>query len=522
MSIRYHIFFSFSIRNIVQNKQNGLVQNTEFNQNAHRWIDIAYKSMIICTWPLGHFYFAKKGGRNMYKRYIGDRAFYRRVFAIALPMIIQNGITNFVNLLDNIMVGQLGATAMSGVSVVNQFIFIFNLFLYGANSGAGIFAAQFHGSGDHKGVRYAMRFKLLCGLLLTIVGGIVFALVPDQLIALFLQGEATPEQIAQTMTHGLSYVKVAVWGLLPFALSSTYSTTLRECGQAKIPMYAGIAAVLTNLSLNYVLIFGHFGAPAMGVRGAALATLISRFVELGIVAGYTHLTAQSFAKGLYRSIRIPGSLLKKIIIKGMPLLLNEGLWSLGITTLNQCYSTCGFNVVTATNIASTVSNLAGVVTMAMGNTLGILMGQLMGAGTDAEDIRDQNRKLLTLNVGLGVVFGGLLIAISGLFPRFYKTSEEIRHLATALICIIGAVRPFITYMYGSYYTLRSGGKTFITFLYDAGCLWALTVPTAFILSRYTNISILPLYMICQIPDMLKCILGAVLLKKGKWVQNLTK
>lgn len=470
----------------------------------------------------GPFLFYGKEGGEVLKRYIGEPAFYKRVFGIALPIIIQNGITNFVNMLDNIMVGQLGATAMSGVSVVNQFIFIFNLCLFGANSGAGIFTAQFHGSGDHKGVGYTMRFKLLAGLLLTAVASVVFSLVPDKLIALFLQGEATPEQITETMTYGLSYVKVAVWGLLPFALSSTYSTTLRECGQAKIPMAAGIVAVLTNAGLNYVLIFGRLGAPVMGVQGAALATVISRFVELGIVAGYTHFSRQLFAKGLYRSIFIPGALLKRIVIKGMPLLLNEGLWSLGITTLNQCYSTCGFDVVSATNIASTVSNLAGVVTMAMGNTLGILMGQLLGAGTDPTEIKDQNRKLLALNVALGVVFGGVLIAVSGVFPRFYKTSHEIRHLATNLICIIGAVRPFITYMYGSYYTLRSGGKTFITFLYDAGCLWALTVPTAFILSRYTNISILPLYMICQIPDMLKCILGAVLIKQGKWVQNLTK
>ena len=458
----------------------------------------------------------------MLNRYIGDRAFYRRVFAIALPMIIQNGITNFVNLLDNIMVGQLGATAMSGVSVVNQFIFIFNLCLFGANSGAGIFAAQYYGSGDHKSVGYTMRFKLLAGILFTVLGCAVFSLFPSQLIRLFLQGEATPEQLTQTMAYGLDYVKVAVWGLLPFAISNSYSTTLRECGQAKIPMLAGIAAVLTNAGLNYILIFGHFGAPAMGVRGAAAATVISRFVELGIVAGWAHLTRQPYVRGLYQSLRIPGALLRKILIKGTPLLFNETLWSMGITTLNLCYSTCGFNVVSATNIASTVSNLAGVVTMAMGNTLGILMGQLMGADTNPDTIRDYNRKMISLNVVLGVLFGGILVAVSGVFPKFYNTSDDIRHLAAMLICIIGIVRPFHTYMYASYYTLRSGGKTFATFIYDAGCLWAVTVPTAYILSHYTNISIIPLYMICQIPDMLKCILGAILLKRGAWLQNLTK
>lgn len=460
----------------------------------------------------------------MLKRYIGDKAFYRRVFGIAIPIIIQNGITNLVNLLDNIMVGQLGAPAMSGVAVVNQFIFIYNLCLFGANSGAGIFTAQFHGSKDHEGIRATFRFKLMVALLLTVLGFGVFSLFPDTLIQLFLQGEATPEQLQQTMQHGLSYVKVAVWGLLPFALYNSYATTLRECGQSKIPMLAGIAAVLTNLALNYIFIFGHLGLPPMGVAGAALATVVSRCVELSIVVFWTHSHSHllPFIKGAYRSPRIPAVLLKRIVLKGMPLLLNESLWAVGITTLNQCYSTCGFNVVTATNISSTIANLASVVTMAMGNTLGILMGQLLGAGTEVQAVKDANRKLLALNVTLGVIFGGVLAAIALPFPMFYNTSDDIRHLATRLILIVAFMKPFQAYMYGSYYTLRSGGKTFITFLYDAGFLWALTVPTAYTLTRFTNISIIPLYCICQMADILKCILGAILLKRGKWIQNLTK
>lgn len=460
----------------------------------------------------------------MVRRYIGDKAFYRAVAAIAIPIIIQNGITNFVNLLDNIMVGQLGSTAMSGVSVVNQFIFIFNLCLFGANSGAGIFTAQFHGSKDHQGVRHTFRFKLLVCLVLSFGAMAVFCAVPQHLIRLFLQGEATPEELKQTMDYGLQYVRVAVWGLLPFGLYNAYATTLRECGQSRVPMLAGIAAVLTNLVLNYILIFGHFGAPAMGVRGAALATVISRFVELAVVVVWTHTHAQEqpFIRGVYRSFRVPKALLGQIALKGSPLLFNEALWSLGITTLNQCYSTCGFNVVTATNIASTISNLASVVTMAMGNTLGILMGQLLGAAAPKVQVRDTNRKLIAMNVVLGVVFGGVLAAIAVPFPMLYKTSHDIRRLSTALILIIAFMKPFQTYMYAGYYTLRSGGKTLITFLYDAGCLWVLTVPLAFFLSRFTGISIIPLYFICQLPDIFKCVLGAILLKKGNWIQNLTK
>lgn len=458
------------------------------------------------------------------RTYIGDRAFYKKVFAIAIPIIIQNGITNFVSLLDNIMVGQMGPTEMSGVAVVNQFIFIFNLCLFGANSGAGIFTAQFFGSRDHRGIRYTFRFKLLICTALTALAVCVFLPAGPFLINTFLQGEGSAQDIADTLTYGQEYLHVMLWGLFPFALYNAYATTLRECGETRVPMIAGITAVFVNLIFNYLLIFGHFGFPRLGVRGAALATVLSRFVELFIVMLWTHTHSKDhpFISGAFRALRIPKKLLGQIAVKGSPLLMNEALWSLGITALNQCYSTCGFDVVTATSIAGTVSNLASVVTMALGNTIGIIMGQMLGSGAPEDQVRDTNRKLTALSVFLGVVFGGVLAAVSGLFPRFYNTTDSIRTLATALILVIAAMKPFQTYMYSGYFTLRSGGKTWITFLYDAGFLWSFSVPLAFILSRFTQIPIIPLYCVTQSADILKCILGSILIKKGAWIQNLTE
>ena len=231
----------------------------------------------------------------MLKRYIGDRAFYRRVFAIAIPIIIQNGITNFVSLLDNIMVGQVGTLQMSGVSIVNNLIFVFNLCIFGAASGAGIFTAQFHGCRDVENVRHTFRFKVICSFLLSALGLGVFLLLGNTLIGLYLQGEGDPADAVLTLEYGRSYLQVMLWGLLPFALSNAYSGTLRECGETRVPMAAGIAAVVVNLLLNYLLIFGHLGLPAMGVQGAALATVISRYVELAIVAAWTHLHGRTHA-----------------------------------------------------------------------------------------------------------------------------------------------------------------------------------------------------------------------------------
>ena len=460
----------------------------------------------------------------MIKRYIGDRAFYKRVLAIAIPIIVQNAITNFVSLLDNIMVGQIGTTPMSGVSIVNQLMFVFNLCVFGATSGAGIFTAQFHGSNDQTGVKHTFRFKFLACILITLAGASLFITKGDFLIGLYLTGEGDPEIAASSLSYGLSYLKVMLWGLIPFAISNTYASTLRETGKTTVPMAAGITAVFVNLGLNYVLIFGKLGLPALGVQGAALATVISRYVELMILILWTHLHPEKnpFIRQIYRSFHIPGKLLKSIIVKGMPLLMNEFLWASGMAIMNQCYSTCGLDVVPAMNISSTLYNLASVAFLSMGNSVGIIMGQMLGAGTSEADIRDANRKLITVSIASGVVFGSLMAAVSVLFPRIYNTTEDVRQLSMLLICISAAMMPFNSYTNAAYFTLRSGGQTMVTFLFDSCFVWTCCVPVAFCLSRFTGLSIIPLYIICQALDFIKCAIGAFMIKQGKWIQNLTQ
>ena len=459
----------------------------------------------------------------MLKRYIGDRAFYRRVFAIAIPIIIQNGITNFVSLLDNIMVGQVGTLQMSGVSIVNNLIFVFNLCVFGACSGAGIFTAQFHGSLDHQGIRHTFRFKVLVCLILSALGIGVLLCFGSPLIGVYLKGEGDPAAAATTLGYGLDYLKVMIWGLAPFALSNAYSGTLRECGQTRVPMVAGISAVFVNLFLNWALIFGHLGLPVMGVQGAALATVISRYVELAIVATWTHLHGKihPFIRGAYRSFHIPGALLGNIFRRGTPLLINEFLWSVSMAVMNQSYSTCGLDVVPAMNISSTMYNLGSVVYIAMGSAVGIIMGQMLGASETEERVRDYNRKLITAGVASGVVFGIIMFFVSGVFPLAYQTTDEVRQLATRLICISALMLPMNSYTHATYFTLRSGGQTLVTFLFDSCFQWLICVPLAFCLSRFTGMGILPLYFICQSTDLLKCCLGFFMLKQGKWIRNLT-
>ena len=458
----------------------------------------------------------------MLRKLTGDKTLFKRFFLIAIPIIIQNGITNFVSLLDNIMVGQVGSIQMSGVSIVNGLIFVFNLCIFGASSGAGIFTAQFFGSDDDEGIRYTFRFKLMiCTLLSAVCMGLLL-LAGTPLIGLYLQGEGDAAEAAQVLQYGLEYLHVMLWGFVPFALCNAYASTLRETAQTTVPMVAGIIAVLVNLVLNYVLIFGHFGAPAMGVVGAALATVISRYVELLIVAVWvhTHSNRCKFIRGAYRSMYIPGALLKNIIVKGMPLLANEALWSGGMAFLNQCYSTCGLEVVPAMNISSTIFNLASVVFIAGGNAVGIMMGQMLGASYSAEEIHRSNRKLLLANVIVGGSFGILLGAIARVFPMIYNTSDEVRSIAAKMMIASAVAMPFCAFAHSSYFTLRSGGQVMITLLFDSVYMWALVIPFSLFLAHLTPLTIIPFYALSQCTDIVKAWFGYALLKKGTWVRQL--
>jgi putative MATE family efflux protein len=371
-------------------------------------------------------------------------------------------------------------------------------------------------------VRHTFRFKLLAGAAIAVGGISIFLLGGDSLIRLYLQGEGAVENAQLSLFYGLKYLKVMLWGLPAFAIANAYAGTLRETNQTTVPMVAGVTAVIVNLVLNWVLIFGHLGAPAMGVEGAALATVISRYVELLIVAGWTHRNSSRnlFIIGVFRSFRIPTSLLGGIIRKSMPLLINEFLWASGMATINQCYSTLGLDVVAAQNISSTLYNLASVVFLSMGNAVGIIIGQMLGAGRPEAEVRDTDRKLIATSVVSCLVFAMLMASLSGLFPQIYNTTDDVRHLATWLICISAMMMPFNAYTNAAYFTLRSGGQTLVTFLFDSCFVWTVCVPLAFCLSRFTNLGILPIYAICQGTDLLKCAIGAYMIKKGAWIQTL--
>jgi len=453
--------------------------------------------------------------------FIGDRKFYTRVFMLVLPIIVQNAISNFVNLLDNIMIGRVGTAPMSGVAIANQLIFVFYLTVFGGLSGAGIFGAQFFGAGDHEGLHNTVRFKLWTVTVILLIAITVFLAGGDRLIMLYLTGEGDAADRVAIFEYSRSYLRIMLYGLIPFALSQVYSGTLRETGETLIPMISSLTGVFTNLCLNYILIYGKLGFPALGVEGAAIATVISRFVELSIITVYIHRHSSKFRfiEGLYKSIKIPESLAINIIKKGMPLLVNELLWSLGMTTLTQIFSTRGLNVVAALNITSTLTNMFNVVLISMGSAVAVMVGQALGAN-DIPRAKQTAWRLIFFNFCICIVIGSVLFALSPVLPYLYNTTDDVRRLATRFMQTSAVYMAVNAVTHCAYFTIRSGGKTLTTFLFDSAYTWGVFVSFTYILTHFTTLDIFVLYPICYLADVLKCIIGIIVVKSGHWAQNM--
>ena len=452
-----------------------------------------------------------------------DREYIRKLLKIAIPMMIQNGISNFVNLLDNLMIGRVGTNALSGVAIANQLSFVFFLVIFGATAGVGIFTAQYKGNGDDDGIRSTFQFKIVFNTLLATLCTVILAVFSPSLINLFLLGEGDPADAAETLAIGVSYMNILLISFIPVGLTQAYAGTLRDLGSTKVPMFASLCAIFVNLVGNYLLIYGYFGLPALGASGAAIATVISRFVELGILVIYAgrHPDLFPFIRGAFKKIRVTRSQALRFLLKALPLMANETLWSLGMTTINQSYSYRSLDAVAAMNIQSTIWNLMGVAFIAMGEAVGIMMGHILGAG-ELYEARKKAGKMRMVTVLCGLVFGLLLALISPFFPLLYNTSDYIRSLATGFILISAIYMPFCAYTHASYFIIRSGGNAFITVLFDSVYTWAIVVPLAFILSRFTNMSVTLMLTIVNGMEVIKCFIAFAFVRSGIWVRNIVK
>ena len=433
-------------------------------------------------------------------------------------MILQNAVTNLVSFLDNIMVGQLGTEQMSGVAIVNQLIFVYNLAIFGAVSAASIFGAQYFGKGNHKGHMYSFRFKLYAALTVTTLTILLFVTKGENLISLYLTDTSGSGATGAALQYGLEYLIIMIAGLIPFAVNQSYATNIKETGQTLLPMIASFVAVGSNAILDYLLIFGIGPFPELGVQGAALATVIARYIEalMIIIWAHRHREKNRYLKGAYTGFGIPADELKAIIIKGLPLMMNEVLWAAGMTAVIQCYSIRGLEVVAGLNIATTITNLFNIIYLQLGACISIVVGQYLGAGK-LEEAKDADNKMIVFSVFCCVIVAVCMLFMGRFFPQIYNTSEKIRALATRFIAVSAIIMPFCSFSHASYFTLRSGGKTMVTFLFDSVFTWIIIVPIAFLLAHFTGLGIVSVYFLVQATELIKVVIGYFMIRSNVWL-----
>lgn len=451
-----------------------------------------------------------------------DKELLKKTCLLAVPIMIQNGIGNAVGLVDNLMVGSLGTEAIVAVSIAGQLMFVFWLALFGALSGPGIFGAQYYGNGDIKGVQDVFRIKFWMAAIVGAAGILIFLGMDDILLGLYMKGQSEEIDAALTMQLAKDYLRIMLLGIPFIAITQVYATSLRETDESVKPMVAGIISVAVDVVFNYFLIFGKFGFPRLGVAGAAYATVLARVAECLVLLIWAHLRSKKhvFLKGLYKKILVQNKdMIWPILKKSFPIMLNEFLWAGAIAFMTQCYSRRGLDVLAGMNISNAICNLLNVVFIALGNAVGIVIGQMLGAG-EFKKAKESSVTLMWFTAFACMILTVALIALSGWFPLLYDTTENSKKMATVFIIITALFFPLQGFLNSLYFTLRSGGKTVITFIFDSVFSWVVCGTCAFILSRFTNMHIYGIYICVQALDIIKVIVGYIMIKKGIWISNL--
>ena len=447
-----------------------------------------------------------------FKELLQDRQFQKMALLIAIPLMLQQLVVSSVNLVDNLMVGQLGDVALSGVSNANRFYLIAWYGLNGMIASGVIYLSQFKGAEDDDRMKQTFRFMIVSSYALCILFFLVGLFFSEQIIGFFIKDN-------RVIALGSAYLRIAVFSYLPSTLSGCISSALRAMGETKIPLKVSIVSVLTNTFLNYVLIFGNFGMMALGVEGAAIATLIARLVEMSLYLIVLKRSDMPFKTRIKNIFRFDIGLARHVIIRGIPLCINEILFSFGISTLLKCYSNRGLAVNTAYSMANTISDMFFVLFAGMATASTVLIGTPLGANR-LEEGKHNGYKLVSFSLILSLLFLSLMFGCSFLIPYLYNVSSEAKHLAADFLRVMAMF--FVLYMFNTscYFVLRAGGDTKSTLYMDSLFMWTFNIPLVALLSYFTTIPAIALYAIGQSTDLVKALLSYRLLKKEKWVRNL--
>lgn len=443
-----------------------------------------------------------------------DRHFFSQMFRLALPITAQNFVSSALNLVDNIMIGSLGETAIAGVGLANQYFFLLNLLLFGIVSGSSIFTAQFWGNKDIKSIRKVLGICMIAGgtgAFFFFIGGLLF---PSEILGIFSSDPAV-------ISLGTGYLRIVIFSYIITSVTFSYSFILRSTGNVKIPLLISVIALGTNTVLNYLLINGYLGFPRMGVAGAAVATLIARIAELSILLWIVYSKQNVVAASAKEMTDLTASFVKQFFRVTIPVMVNESMWGLGVTLYTIVYARMGTEVIASTNISSTFEKIMWVIFFGFGNACAIMIGNKIGSG-DSKQVFTYAKRFAIIGPAIAILIGIAVILISSWILTPYKVSPVVLDYAQKnliVFCLFLWIKVFnYTNVVG---ILRSGGDTTFCMLLDTGGVWLVGVPLAFLGGLVLHLPIFYVYALVQLEEVLKMIIGIPRLASKKWINNLS-
>lgn len=448
----------------------------------------------------------------MKKLLFGDSVFYKNLFRIAIPITIQNLIMSSLNFVDTIMVGQLGETNIAAVALANQLFFLIALFLFGVGSGASVFVAQFWGKKDVINIRKVLGLSMLCSVVVSVLATLIVMIFPEVVLSLFTKD-------TEVIRISASYLRIVCFSYIPTSITFCFASTLRSTGQSKLPMIASAVALSVNTVLNYIFIFGKLGMPAMGARGAAAATVIARFAEAILILGAVYSLKLAPAASFRELFAFSRDFAVRFFQVVIPVIMNEVLWSTGVTMYTVVYGRMGTNILASINIASAIEGISFVLFRSMSNACAVLVGNKIGAG-DEQTAFTYSLRMAILGPALGITVGLILFFSSGNLLVFYNVTEQVYENARIILRIFSFVIPLKVFnMINIVGILRSGGDTKFSLILDTFGVWFIAVPLAFVGGLVYHLPVYIVYVLVNLEEIFKFSLGLKRFISKKWINN---
>lgn len=448
---------------------------------------------------------------------IHDTYFLKKTVLLAVPVAMQGLLNTVVNLVDNLMIGSLGATAIASVGLANKVFFVFSLLVFGVVSGSGILAAQYWGNHDVKNIRKVLGISLLIAL-----SGAILFLIPARwnprlVMRIFTTSESSIEM-------GAAYLMVAALSYPCTAVTNTYVAMLRSVNRVKEPVIISCVAILTNITFNYIFIFGHFGAPALGVVGAALATLIARILEMTLILLTVYAGKTPLACHVRELFGYSREFLIQFVRTSAPVICNEFMWGLGTTIYSMAYGRMGDEAVAAITIATTIQDLAVVLFQGLSAATAVILGNELGAGK-LKRAENYARYLLILQFFLTIAAAVFVVGIRWKVIGLYQPgiSDAVAEATSACLIVFALFMPFKMFNYVNIVgVLRSGGDTVMCLFIDTSGVWFIGIPLAFLGALVLKFPIHIVYAMVLLEEVYKAIIGFIRYRQKKWLRNLAQ